>query len=472
MKKKILLLMLTVIIVIFTLVACTPLVNEYNDPDYVNKDANSYELLKEFTQLFPSRTAGSGKNLTANGEDAAAVWIAEKFNELDPSLNAFLKEFVFENVNYDKKSDRSFNVIARKPANVITDKTVVIGANYDNAAELVLTNGNKVGGEGVYGNAGGVIALLETAAVLKDMSLPFNIEYVAFGAGESNAAGSGKYISESNDDVILMINYNKLVGGEYMYMYSDEVDTIHNDYFYDIAGEAHLNIAKTPKYIHNILNQYIGGTHLMYYKEPMIGDHIGFSVNGTMVISYTSANFSDRSYNYVSEYAGKANIYYTGADTLLTVVERYGGGDKGIAKINDMINTAVSCTVKGITNENFTTVMAESKAKKFDYSVLGDGQIMQYIGIGISAAILLTAIIVYFVLKTKAKAHPVYRVTPYGVVEITSGTVVPNPNIKSVDPFEHDDELGGSEDSGKSKEEKSDKKKIKDVDKKDIFEDF
>lgn len=471
MKKKILLTALTVIIAMFVLAACTPSMPSYTDSEYVNSSANPYEILKEFTEKFPSRTAGSGKNLSNTGEDAAALWIAEKLNEADSSLNASLKEFVFENANYDKKSDKSYNVIGRKTAVEPTDKTVVIGANYDNAAELVLANGNKVGGEGVYGNAGGVAALIETAAALSELSLPYNVEYVAFGAGESNAAGSGKYIAESQDDIILMVNYNKIVGGEYLYMYSDEVKTLHNDYFYSIAESAHLNIAAMPKYVHNILNQYISGTHLMYYKEPMLGDHIGFTINGISVISYTSANYNDRSYNYVTEYAGKANIYYTGADTLLTVVERYGGGDKGIAKINDMINTAVTCTVKGMTGAEFMDTMAKSKESKLDYSVLGDGQIMQYIGLGISAAVLLAAIIVYFALKSKAKAHPVYRVTPYGVVEITSGTVVPKPSVQPVDPFEHDDEFKSS---GEDKKESSERdgKKAKDVDKKDIFDDF
>jgi len=101
----------------------------------------------------------------------------------------------------------SSNIIGTKKSSKETDKVLIIGAHYD-----------SVNTPGANDNAAGVGGLLEIASVLKDVDLPFNIQYIAFGAEEMYLVGSNfhvqqKYIT-SNKNVIGMINLDGIGMGQ------------------------------------------------------------------------------------------------------------------------------------------------------------------------------------------------------------------------------------------------------------------
>lgn len=471
MKKKIsavILAVLTIIILCFTLVSCTDTKAVHDDPIKTYLANDSYTLLNEFITKHKDRTTG-----VATGADAAAEWIKNQVSLMDVTLTAELQKFEYANRFYDKRIENGYNVVARKKANVETDKTVVIGTHYDNAYGLQI-NGSINQVEGVYNNAGSVITLLQTISALKELNFDFNIEYVFFGAGEADMSGSSYYANNTADDVILMINYDNVIGGEYVYYYTDEVKTEHGKLFGKVIDDNRLNIFSVPKFNHIISGQYIEGTNLGYYHEALYSDHVNFMVNGDMVISFSSANYSDYSTSYIKEFKGKNNIEYTAADTLLTVVERYGGGDVAIARINDMVNSVVTAVQSTLNDKDFVSVMELSKKNKFDYSVFGNIKIMSYIGYGILGAVLIIAVGLYFGLRGKAKTHPVIRMTPYGMVDLSTGEIKGvNAEPKApIDPFADDDNFRSSDTNPADDNKIGGETKVKDVDKTDIFDEF
>lgn len=471
MKKKILAVMLavlTIIILCFTLVSCAETKAVHDDPIKTYLSNDSYTLLNEFVTEHQDRTTG-----VATGADAAAEWIKNKVSLMDPTLTAELQKFDYANRYFDKRIEQAYNVVARKPAVVETNKTVVIGTHYDNAYGLKI-NGNINAVEGVYNNAGSVITLLQTISALKELSFDFNIEYVFFGAGEADMAGSSYYANNTADDVILMVNYDNVIGGEFVYYYTDEVKTEHGKLFNSVIDDNRLNIFSVPKFNHIVGGQYIEGTNLGYYHEAMYSDHVNFMVKGDMVISFSSANYSDYSSSTIKEFKGKNNIEYTAADTLLTVVERYGGGEVGIAKINDMVNSVVTAVQSTLNDKDFISVMELSKKNKFDYSVFGNIKIMSYIGYGILGAVLIIAVGLYFGLRSKAKTHPVIRMTPYGMVDLSTGEIkgVGVAPKEPIDPFADDDNFSSGSTNSDDGNKIGGETKVKDVDKTDIFDEF
>lgn len=471
MKKKIsavILAVLTIVILCFTLVSCTETKAVHDDPIKAYLANDSYTLLNEFVTEHKDRTTG-----VKDGADAAAQWIQNKVSLMDASLTADLHKFEYSNRYYDKRIENGYNVVARKQANVDTNKTVVIGTHYDNAYGLQI-NGSINQVEGVYNNAGSVITLLQTISALKELSFDFNIEYVFFGAGEADMSGSSYYANNTADDVILMINYDNVIGGEYVYYYTDEVKTEHGKLFGKVIDDNRLNIFSVPKFNHIISGQYIEGTNLGYYHEALYSDHVNFMVNGVMVISFSSANYSDYSSSNIKEFKGKDNIEYTAADTLLTVVERYGGGDVAIARINDMVNSVVTAVQSTLNDKDFVSVMELSKKNKFDYSVFGNIKIMSYIGYGILGAVLIIAVGLYFGLRGKAKTHPVIRMTPYGMVDLSTGEIkgVGAEPKAPIDPFADDDNFKSSGTNSDDDNKIGGETKVKDVDKTDIFDEF
>lgn len=471
MKKKILAVALTLLIITvlcFTLVSCAETKVVHNDPIMTYLTHDSYALLSEFVTEHKDRTTG-----VAAGADAAAEWIKNKIMLMDSSLTAELLKFEYANRYFDDRIEAAYNVVARKPASIETNKTVVIGTHYDNTYGLQI-NGNINAVEGVYNNAGSVITLLQTISALKELSFDYNIEYVFFGAGEADMAGSGYYAKNTADEVILMVNYDNVIGGEYVYYYTDEVNTEHGKLFGSVIEDNRLNIFSVPKFNHIVGGKYIEGTNLGYYHEAMYSDHVNFMVKGDNVISFSSANYSDYSTSTIKEFKGKNNIEYTAADTLQTVVERYGGGDIAIARINDMVNSVVTAVQSTLNNNDFVLVMELSKNNKFDYSVFGNIKIMSYIGYGILGAVLIIAIGLYFGLRAKAKTHPVIRMTPYGMVDLSTGEIkgVGVEPSEPIDPFADDENLKSSSPNIDDENKIGGETKAKDVDKSDIFDEF
>lgn len=472
--KKLLPIVVIVICLLAILTGCSTTENIAQNPNYT-EGLNSYNILEEFLTANPNRASGYYETLNGiniNYADNSAKWIADKFKEYgltgaESEHGEGMVQFKYSNGFRNDRTENAYNVIFKKD-NPNTDEYVLIGAHYDNANMLSDTNGNVINSQGAYNNGVGIASLLETARIISKMDLPFDVEFVAFGAEEIGMFGSQNYLDAMSqtqkDNLYLMINFDRVAGGDFLYMYSDEVKTDHNSFFYNTAKKNDLFISDIPGYKRNVLYTYMKGSNLVYTHEAMMSDNYTFLQAGYNTLSFISCNFQDRAKTAVSEMKGKNNVGYTAADNLADMVERYGSGEVGKAEISKRLDSAITCVIDSLSSSDFLSMIKNSKQNTFNYSVFANYYIMMGIGYGLIALAILIILILYFTIKKKAKVHPVIVNTPYGRVDVSKGVIInnSNPEDKPIDPFGLGDEKGHDDD-------KSAENKPKDNDDRDIF---
>lgn len=383
-----------------------------------------FETLTEFVKSYPNRTAGyvelNGENGYVDYSYNAVNWISEQLLEMgySPSYEEPLQEFYYSNP-FTNKNEKGYNAIFKKES--ASDKKVVIGAHYDNVASLAV-DGKILGGDGTYSSGVGIATLIETARVLKDKNLPFDVEFVAFGASEVGGFGSMKYLESQNkkENILLMIDFDRNAIGDYVYMYSSEAKTKHNNFFYDIAKQNQLYIKELPKYMSPALIATSAGNGI-YVNEAMYAESDLFLKEGINIINFISMNFSAK--GGVCENEGSADILYTVNDNLDNVILRCGGDSVAQEVISRQINSAISTVVYAFENENFVNVMQESKANGGKDWMLNVATV-SYIAYGILGGLILILFVLYFSLRKKTKQHDVYINTMYGRVNAKTGQFV------------------------------------------------
>lgn len=432
MKKRLILILISifsVFLLVFSLTGCTPsLGNQDAEKAEFITGTSPFETLKTFVTNFEDRTSEQQGVYNTTKTKAAAKWIAQQFKSFGYTTSynrgeedEGLDVFVYENTATNSMQT-AYNVVYKKRGS--SDKTVVIGANYDNAYSINF-NGATLKADGTYNNGVGVATLIEMARVLQNVDLPFNIEFVAFGAKEQGWIGSQRYIDNrvDNDNIVLMINFDRNAIGDYVYMYSSEAKTKHNKFFYEIANEHNLCIADLPAY--RAPSSYSIQYNSIYSNQANMADSQAFLVNGINVVSFISMNFSGGK---AVERANGQNISYTKNDNFTYVVDMLGGEQNAKQLIEKQINSAVSAVYYALGNESFLDVMQNSKPNAgFDGFA---SSIVMYIA---SGALVVTAIVVciilYFALKQTVKPHDVYVNTIYGRMNTKTGKIEQKTNI-------------------------------------------
>lgn len=483
MKKKIFFLVIAILTLTIILCGCVANVNN-QDETKANFVAGTspYETLKTFVKQFPNRTSGVidySTGSAVNYSENVAKWLSTQFENMDysASFDNGLQEFNYDNP-YTNQKEKSYNVIYKKESS--KTKKVVIGAHYDNVTDLVLGD-TAFGGDGTYNNGVGIATLLELAKVLNNKypangieELPFDVEFVAFGAGETGNFGALKYLNSQNniDDILLMINFDRNAIGDYVYMYSSEAKTEHNKFFYDIAKQNKLCIADLPGNLSPIL---IGNAtnNGIYVNEAMLTDSDVFLNNGINIVNFISMNFSAK--GGAAESEGNVNIAYTQNDNFDNVVKRLGGEAQAERIISKQINSAISTVVYAFEHKDFVSTMQNSKANGGQDALL-KASTMAYIAFGISGGLILLLLILYFSLRTTIKPHDVYINTVYGRVNVNTGKIVDGSNqpinenkANSFEEIFDEFKKEASKNNSKDAEVVSEDKKDKD---KDIFGDY
>lgn len=395
---------------------------------------DSYDLLEEFVTHFPDRTSGyttTANGITTDNSRNAAIWISEQFIDLGYESSydeqGGLQKFSYKNP-ITNRTEESYNVVYTKKSETLDAKTVVVGAHYDNVSNLIINN-QMIGGDGTYNNATGVVAFLELARVLSPVELPYNVEFVAFGAEESGSFGSKYYIntlaSDVREEVILMVNFDRVAGGDNIYMYSSESKTDHNQFFYDSAVQNKLDITKLPSYLRPYAFSF-ANEDLTYTNEAMIGDGNVFLSNDINTVNLISMNFSDNSDATVKERSGQGNVSHTKNDTLSNMKVRLGSDAEII--IDSQIASAVGVVFFAMTDKDFVHVM-ETSMPNAGLDIMLDQRIMSAIAFGALGLMTLIFIILYFALRETVPKHAVIIDTPMGRVDVATGRVVDGPNI-------------------------------------------
>lgn len=305
---------------------------------------DSYAVFSQFIEANPSRVAGTV------GENYAANWIYTVLNGFGYDVR--MQTFTY----FDGSSTQmSQNVAARMDNGKEYD--IIIGAHYDCAAI----------GEGADDNASGVTALLLTAYALKDVkNLPYNIVIVAFGAEEPGLFGSTYYVKQmgekSKASTAMMINFDSIGMGDYLYIYGEDVKTEYASTFlaaaqnyYSFKGYEQKVYAKPlgKGIMMNIQVQF--STVYPYYQTAQASDHSPFRAEGIATTFFFAGNYSTSTLGYVQSQNQAFNVMHTKDDTAEYIAQ-----NRGI-DFAQKIEIVSSTVVNVLTNSAFENIIINAR---------------------------------------------------------------------------------------------------------------
>lgn len=285
-----------------------------------------------------------------------------EFSMANPGLNKF--EYKFTNEEGKEQVGASYNVSATKKSKNSKGE-IILGTYYDNCYGVVV-NGKAITGDGSYESGASVAVLLAVAEQLgKIENLPYDITIVFFGAGSIGYIGAQEYVAKMDlarkENVKLMINYNQIIGGANMYMYSRDFGTDYNDYFYEVAKANEINATKVPSK-KNVANGKITADGLQnYFHIGMIGNNLYFMNGKIPTVNFMSFDWSTNEKFYNTEFAKKDNVFQTDNDTIGNLVERSGGIDLVKAKMNDIASITLLALSEGYATQFETALSTATK---------------------------------------------------------------------------------------------------------------
>jgi alkaline phosphatase isozyme conversion protein len=341
--------------------------NKFVVAETIEEDTYAIEKLAEFTQLFPKREAYT------QGERDAANYIKEQF--ADMGLTPFFDEYLKDVEGYE--GEKSQNVVAVIDSD--TSYFVVIGAHYDNVGY------NNA--DGASDNGSGVAVLLSLANSLKDVELPFDVVFAAFGAEEEGMVGSYAFVYDIislNEKCLLYINLDSIACGDYCYIYGEDVKTPYVDFFletYEKSGDK-VNTIKNVPISRNISLISLYGKP--YYAEYYSSDSAVFREIGIPTVAFFCGNL-DYAYSYTESAEESKRVMHTQKDNLDYIDGVYGEQYK-----KNMLSVQ-NCVLKTLTSYDFYANI--SGARKF---MIGSLLYSSLFPVLVGGALIIAAIILYF----------------------------------------------------------------------------
>lgn len=311
-----------------------------------------YDFMADFVTNHPDRRAGS------EGEKAAANYLADYFRDsgLLPLLNNgsdndYLLKFYADNYH-------SQNVVGVKKSDNSNAKQIIIGAHYDSMSTT------EKNGDGTYDNGSGIGAMAQVIKEIKESSLDNDIVFIAFGGEEVGMLGSSYYVSEMSgnekENTVLMINFDSIGCGDYLYLYTDEVENSAEDYMFKTAEDMGIAIRHIPedRKATPFINTYSGLNYdyLMFYS-----DHAPFMKEKIDVAFFVGYNLEHR-FLQPFESMEHSEIMHTDKDNLQNILNTYGK-----ERVNKRIDDTARLAQSYISDKDIAQIMAASKADKFNY---------------------------------------------------------------------------------------------------------
>lgn len=297
------------------------------------QDSEIYNFVEEFLSNCPSR---SGEN----EELAAAEYLKGKFEEILPSSQV-------EVVRFGQDESAGYNLIAKLPAQTKTSKTVVVGAHYDAT------------GIGANDNACGVAALYFTMSRLASSSLPFNVEFVAFGGEERGLLGSEAYVQSlsatARQDVLVMFNVDVIVNGDNLYVFCENKQTsLANLILQNALDGCGLSEKPYAKGVYSEFDVYGYG----YYEMIQGSDCTPFRLQNVPTVLFFSGNYP--LWDYVESVDESKNNMNTNSDTLENLNANNG------SLIVSRIQAVVSTICNTLSSESFLSVAENAREELID----------------------------------------------------------------------------------------------------------
>ena len=263
MKKKISAIFIAVLFVfsLFAFAACGGSVTGAGkERRTVIKEENIDYNLREFLGVDESNPDGNmgSRAPTSESERNAAEWLHSKFanKENYPDLEVTPLEDTAFSITVSGKERTSQNVEIRFRNNKEKDAQVVIGAAYDGGYGSIDEKFTNQKSLGAISNATGVATVMSIIDYVSDNAedladkLDFDIVFVFFGCGNYNSVGAVRYVNKymtATDrlNTLAMFNIERL-GGERVYVYSDETETKHEKFMLSVADENGLPFYSLP----------------------------------------------------------------------------------------------------------------------------------------------------------------------------------------------------------------------------------
>lgn len=357
------------------------------------------EYLKPFL-VFKDRTSGS------EGERNAAQFIRQSlvdagFSETNVVTDSF-------NTTVNAETMTSQNVIATITPSVPYTNSVVIGAHYDNQFSSIPQVQSGTGAEGAYDNACAVSTLLTLAKSLKSdpefLKAPFKTVFVFFGAQSLSLAGSRHYFNKitelDRNRIMAYINYDIIGGGDYLYLYCDEVPTNQEKYFLDLAEAAGQEIRSAPANKKTMsMTQGIGS----YMHYGLQSDNVVAMGHGIPSVNFLSLNWDTDEYLGMVESETKPPVLGTKNDTYAKLTEYY-------ADYNKKLDAVCNITASALRSADFLDAAQQFRTKA-DYGFLTNLQLHNIIMLAVS--VVLIALIILIARRMQRKNPPPEEKPPF-----------------------------------------------------------
>ena len=277
--------------------------------------------------------AGGGVNRVAysTGELKSANYLASKM--LECGLEFYTGDSFIQSFGSGHKTSQ--NVVGIKRTNV-SDDIVVLGAHYDSHKDSL---------NAVYDNASGVVIVLSLMNALQQISLPYNIVFVFYGAEEVGMQGSAHFVNSMSAltarNILLAMNFDSVGVGEYTYFYAGDTLNSHKKIF----ESNDWNVISYPAYPR--ANYFSGNVVFGYNHIGLQSDNFTYINNSIRSVTFFSGNATDVTLGF-KESIYNDNLHHTKNDNLSYILEKY---PNFLSNINNVANL----TLETLTDSNFYT---------------------------------------------------------------------------------------------------------------------
>ncbi len=358
------------------------------------------DILNKF-KSFKDRVPGS------SGEKDAAQFIIDYLSAVTglsakqtAHIDGGVQKFTFESV-FTGKYENSQNIIFNYIGDSKSDKKIVIGTHYD-AVAYKENSSELIGSESIAGSAGSVAFVLALANAAPRMNWNFNIEFVLFGAGESNNAGSNFYTkgigSEEKDNTLLMINFDNVLIGRNVYFYTDEVADDFSNSMVSLSDKLNLDVERVNTvHLHKVVLAQPNELGLDYIHVAMTSDNFNFMKRGIKTINFFAGDYSSGIVIGKSEYFGYDIVSYTENDNLEYITEKYGQN-----YITNMMNVFEILNAK-FSEPTFMIDLANGAGQNsWFYKIFANRQLVVFMTVVALVLFIIISMLIHYKLTVKA----------------------------------------------------------------------
>ena len=359
------------------------------------------KILNEFC-AYKTRIAGS-----ENEEDASKYihsYLKTNATKLSAKNDAATVDGVQEFMYMSEFSgiyENSQNIVFEYKSASKTDKKVILACNYDAPLKYDEEKGEFVSYENdaLNASAAGVASMLMLAQTLPNYSLSYNLEFVFFGASETYNEGSEFYLNglseDDAEDVLCVINIDKIAFGNNMYFYIDEIKTDFSKYVSKVCSsfskEIDLTHLNKTEFVETELE--LGYSHI-----ALDSDNVKFMKRGIATINMFAGDYEAGIVMGRREYSDKELITYTENDTLA-----YAKKHLGETEIVDNL-FLVNSTIETLLNDSgFVKNASKSYGQtEWFYKIFANEKLVLWCSMVAFVVVLIVAMWIHFKLTEKS----------------------------------------------------------------------